>query len=305
MIRSTENRTYDFTESILNHCLEIARGKCSITHDMIIESGSEKHGQILYALHCMHEQIVDSAKIEAKRIQIEYDAKLLIEKNRELEQFAYKASHDLKEPIRTIFSFSQLLKNSIIDSGNFKANEYIDYIQISAKRMTDMISHLLEYARFGNNVNFVEVDTHILLQNVNFDLITQIQNSKGKLILHELPSMHADETLLRLLFQNTISNSLKFAKEGVPPIVEIFSNTDDEFITFTIKDNGIGIEAKEINSLFDIFQRVDTRNKFEGSGIGLAHCKKIVDLHHGKIWMESELGVGTSIHFTVKRGLNC
>ena len=303
-MRRSDNHTIDFTESILKHCLEIAQGKCSITHDSIVGAGSEMHGQILYGLFCMFEQLEFSKNQEEKRLQSEFDAKLLKEKNRELEQFAYKASHDLKEPIRTIFSFSQLLKNRLSESEIPKVNNYIDYIQISAKRMTDMITHLLEYARFGNVVEFKKVDTHTLLQNINFDLITQIQRTEGKLILNELPIIQADETMLRLLFQNAISNSLKFHREGVPPVVEISAIVGLEFVEFMIKDNGIGVPKKDIPKLFDIFKRVDLHTEqYEGTGIGLAHCKKIVEIHHGEIWMDSVLGEGSTIHFTIKNNL--
>ncbi len=294
-----ENKT-DFTEEILNHCLDIARGECSITFDSIENAPSEKYAQILYGLHCMNEEIENSKREEALRIKNEYEAKILKDKNRELEQFAFKASHDLKEPIRTIFSFSQLLKNSIIEDVDAKSLSYIDYIQTSAKRMTDMISHLLNYARFGNKPIYEDIDTHILLQNVHFDLITQIQRTQGKLIVKSLPTLVGDKTLLRLLFQNLISNALKFTRDNVPPIIEVSSTTLADFTRFEIKDNGVGIKEQYIPELFNIFARGHHKDKtYEGTGIGLSHCKKIVEIHGGEIWCESEVGVGTTFFFTI------
>lgn len=296
----------DFTDAILEYCLEIARGECSITLDIVEKAKTERQGQILYGLYCMNEELVYSKEEDVQRVKSLYESQRLKDKNRELEQFAFKASHDLKEPIRTIFSFSQLLKNKIGDDADPKVNSYIDYIQVSAKRMTDMISHLLNYARFGNQSLFTKLDTHVLLQNVNFDLITQIQKVNGKLIIGELPQLTGDATLLRLLFQNIISNALKFKKEDVAPVVKVSSFENDTHHCFKIEDNGLGIKDQDLSNLFNIFARSEAIAKeIEGVGIGLAHCKKIVELHNGDIRCESKLGEGSTFFFTIFKNLEC
>lgn len=304
-MRQLENKDTLFAEKILEHCLDISNGVCNISELDLVNAESDLESQVLFGLFCMHEEIQSNSKEKEERIKIELESKLLKEKNRELEEFAYKASHDLKEPIRTVFSFSQILKNMLEGTDNPKIHNYLEYIQVSTKRMTDMISNLLEYARFGNQVKFETVDTQVILQNVHFDLITQLQKVKGKLIVGNMPEIIGDPTLLRLIFQNLISNSLKFSRQGVIPVVEVEGLVKPNEYQFSVKDNGIGMSKYDAADIFDIYKRSNAaEDQYEGTGIGLAHCKKIIDLHRGKIWVKSEVGKGSTFYFTINKKLS-
>ncbi len=303
MRNSVDNKKKEdvFLSKVFNHFLDISNGECNIDNEVILSAESEMQSQILYGLLYLHEDITDSKQELEARIKEEYDLKLLKDKNRELEQFAYKASHDLKEPVRTIQSFTRLIKSKYFEGINPKALEYLEYIDQSARQMSELISYLLDFARFGNEGKMEKVDLQLLVQNLYFDLKSQLEVSKGQLFIGELHAVIGDKILLKLLFQNLVSNSLKYVAEGAYPIVKISSRFNDQgFLEFCVEDNGIGMCTSDLESVFDIFKRVKTDKNYEGSGIGLAHCKKITDLHHGKIWAESALGVGTKFYFTLK-----
>ena len=303
-MKTLSETNFDFAERILNHCLDISRGECAITEEDLMNTANDTESQILFGLLCMHEEIDSNKKITEDKIKMEYETKLLRDKNRELEEFAYKASHDLKEPIRTVFSFSQLLKNMLHDIPDPKVHSYLDYIQVSSKRMTDMISNLLQYARLGNQPKFEVVDTHILLQNIHFDLINQISQAGGKLILGNMPPVVADETLIRLIFQNLISNGLKFSKEGNSPVVKIEGLVRANDYLFSVQDNGVGMSEPDAKDIFDIYKRTNHAEiHYEGAGIGLAHCKKIAEIHQGEIWLKSSIGEGCTFYFTISKKL--
>jgi len=175
---------------------------------------------------------------------------------------------------------------------------------VSSKRMTDMISNLLEYARLGNQPTFGVVDTQTMMQNIHFDLINQIQNVGGKLILGNMPSVIGDNTLMRLIFQNLISNGLKFNRDGVAPVVKIEGLVRPNDYMFSIEDNGIGISEQDAKDIFDIYRRTNESDiNYEGTGIGLAHCKKITDIHRGEIWLKSNKNQGSTFYFTISKKL--
>lgn len=220
-------------------------------------------------------------------------------KNKELEQFAYVASHDLQEPLRTTSSFVELLRKQYHGRLDENADRYIDYVIQASDRMKTLIKDLLDYSRIGREKQFEPVDCNIAFAEVIADLAEVIKENHAEIIAGELPVVNAFPTELKLLFQNLLSNSIKFKKPGVAPHIEIYTTKETGHWHFRISDNGIGIDKLYQQRIFIIFQRLHNRSVYEGSGIGLAHCKKIVELHGGKIWVESEVGKGSTFHFTL------
>jgi PAS domain S-box-containing protein len=238
--------------------------------------------------------------LKRSEARLEIKNKELERKNKELEQFAYVASHDLQEPLRTISNFSELIQKKYRSRLDNKADEYFNYIVHSAERMRVLIKDLLDYSRIGRQKDKEQVDCNSILSNTQKDLAVMVNETGASIISGPLPVIAGYPTEIKLLFQNLISNAIKFRKKDASPSLEITSEKKDNHWQFTFKDNGIGIEKKYYEKIFVIFQRLHNRNEYEGSGIGLAHCKKIVELHGGNIWLESEPGTGTAFHFTIK-----
>jgi len=223
-------------------------------------------------------------------------------KNKELEQFAYVASHDLQEPLRTISSFVDFLTEEYYGKLDDNANSYLTYISQASERMQILIKDLLDYSRIGRKTVLQEVDCNAILSDVLADLSSAIEKMEAKIAVPvKLPVVKGYATELKQLFQNLISNSIKFHREGVPPVIAISCNNNTGAWEFSFRDNGIGIEAQHHERIFIIFQRLHNRVEYEGSGIGLSHCKKIVELHRGKIWVDSELGKGSNFQFTIHK----
>lgn len=220
-------------------------------------------------------------------------------KNKELEQFAYVASHDLQEPLRTTSSFVELIRKQYHGKIDENANRYIDYVIQASDRMKTLIKDLLDYSRIGREKQFEPVDCNVALAEVTSDMAELIKENKAEITAGDLPVVNAFPTELKLLFQNLISNSIKFQKPGIAPRIEIATTKENGHWHFQFRDNGIGIEKQYQQRIFIIFQRLHNRSVYEGSGIGLAHCKKIVELHGGTIWVESEAGKGSNFHFTI------
>ncbi len=220
-------------------------------------------------------------------------------KNKELEQFAYVASHDLQEPLRTTSSFVELLRKQYYGRIDENANRYIDYVIQASDRMKTLIKDLLDYSRIGREKQFEPVDCNTAFAEVMADLAKVIKENKAIITAENLPVVNAFPTELKLLFQNLVSNSIKFQQPGIAPHIDISTSKENSHWHFKFRDNGIGIEKQYQQRIFIIFQRLHNRSVYEGSGIGLAHCKKIVELHGGTIWVESEAGKGSTFHFTI------
>lgn len=244
----------------------------------------------------LNEEIAQRKKIELELKQV---MEALKNSNLELEQFAYIASHDLQEPLRMIASFLGLLSNRYKDKLDSNAFEFIDFAIDGARRMQKMIQDLLEYSRIQTQgKKLKKVNTSQVLSQVMLNMQTYI-TEKGAIIINDnLPDVKGDESQLVRLFQNLISNAIKFCNDKTPQIFITAKMQNDEWL-FSVKDNGIGIDPEYQEKVFLIFQRLHTREEYDGTGIGLAVCKRIVERHNGKIWFESEPGAGTTIFFTL------
>ena len=223
-------------------------------------------------------------------------------KNKELEQFTYIASHDLQEPLRTLTNFVDLLDKNYNDQFDELGQKSLGYIKGASIRMSNLVKGLLEYSRIGSSSEITTINCNQLLQDVKSDLTTAIEESNATLIIEELPELKGYETELRMLFQNLISNAIKYSKPNVPPVVRVFAEEKKGW-TFAVEDNGIGIEKKHLKRIFIIFQRLHHQEQYNGTGIGLAHCNKIAVLHKGTIWAKSVPDVGSTFYFNISKKL--
>lgn len=219
--------------------------------------------------------------------------------NKELEQFAYITSHDLQEPLRTILSCSEFLLNEYNDKLGGNGEKYLGFILESSKRMRELVTGLLDYSRIGNEKKEAQIDCNRMVADVLVDLAEAIKECNSHIHIQQLPVLNAYPTELRQLFQNLVSNAIKYRHKDVEPQIHIKAEEQSKHWLFAIQDNGIGINELDKEKVFIIFKRLHNRNEYEGTGIGLAHCKKIVELHGGKIWVESTPGIGSTFYFTV------
>lgn len=221
-------------------------------------------------------------------------------KNREIEQFAYIASHDLQEPLRSISNFSKLLSGKLADHPDKKVHDYMSYVAGGATRMSNLIFDLLEYSRIGKDVSKFVIDCDKLVQEILTDMTIDIKENNAEIHVSKLPVVNG-YPYLKSLFQNLLSNAIKFHKAKTHPVIHISAIDKGSEFQFLIKDNGIGIEKIYHERIFIIFQRLHSRAEYDGTGIGLSQCKKIVELHGGKIWVESGPGEGTTFIFTIPK----
>lgn len=240
--------------------------------------------------------ITDRKKSDQQMLQLTEDLK---RSNQELEQFAYVASHDLQEPLRAVTSYTQLLAQRYQGNLDEKVDKYINYIVDGTTRMQQLINDLLAYSRLGTQGKKLELaDCNAAVQQSLRNLQIAIAEKKAVIACDEMPTVMADESQLVQLFQNLIANSIKFCRQDIP-LIDIAARRRENEWLFYVRDNGIGIDPEYADRIFIIFQRLHGRREYPGTGIGLAMCKRIVERHGGRIWVESQEGKGATFCFTI------
>jgi signal transduction histidine kinase len=274
--------------------------------------------QLLYSIRSLSVKLQEQEKSEKAinaQLQVELAERRLAEEklektlidlersNKELEQFAYVASHDLQEPLRKVGSFTELLERRYKDQLGPDADRYIDYIVDGAKRMSMLINDLLTFSRIGTSAKqFSQTDCNSVLHRTLDDLQYRIRESGAEITSDDLPILMADEMQIGLVFQNLISNAMKFRRDESSR-VHVSARHEKGGWIFSVSDNGIGIEPAYFEQIFVMFQRLHAKSEYKGTGIGLAICKKIVERHGGRIWVESSFGKGSTFYFTIFRDL--
>lgn len=238
---------------------------------------------------------------ERKRVEVALakQSEDLLRSNKDLETFAYVASHDLQEPLRKVQTFSDRLTSKYGEALGEDGKIYMSRMQESLTRMRGLINDLLAYSRVQNSQKeFVHVDLNEVVRGVVSDLEVRLEQSGGRVLAERLPVIQANSLQMRQVFQNLIGNALKFRQEGVPPVVHVSAKQIDDRHEILVKDNGIGFEQEYAERIFEVFQRLQGRSSYEGTGIGLAIVKKILEQHSGEVRAESEPGQGARFYLT-------
>ena len=250
-------------------------------------------------LHVVWRDITERKEAEAR---IDEMVSALKRSNADLEKFAYVSSHDLREPLRMVTSYLQLLDKKYASDIDDEAREYIDFAVKGAKRMDALIKDLIQYSRVETHgENFRYLDSEEALEDALDNLQAAIAESGAAVTFSGLPAVMADHSQLVRLFQNLVGNAIKYQPSGAIPEIGIGAVASGGTVTFSVQDNGIGIEPGFFERVFVIFQRLHGREEYSGTGIGLAVCKRIVERHGGRIWVESEPGKGSTFFFTLPR----
>lgn len=292
--------------------VSLKEGRCIRGEEVVIErpNGTRLHilphpqlvrdssGKIIGGIN----MLIDITDRKAAERNLEKIAEDLSRSNKELEEFAYVASHDLREPLHVVSTFSDLLERRAKETLDDDSKRYIQFIRDGIFQARTLIRELLEYSRIGQEKSFEPVDIASVIKETMNHMKISIQKYEARIRFGKLPVIRANRIEMGQLFQNLISNSIKYRSKRTPDIRISFKETNLNWI-FSVKDNGIGIDKEFHERVFAMFQRLHSKSDHSGSGIGLAICKKIIEHHGGKIWLESKRGRGTTFHFTISRSL--
>jgi signal transduction histidine kinase len=291
-------------EQLRGQTREVAGGD---TYRQITAEGSVEFTDLGRDVEAMRLQIAGQlARAQEVQEELRIQGEELARSNDDLQQFAYVASHDLSEPLRKVANFCQLLERQYGPQLDDRAKQYIDFAVDGAKRMQRLITDLLALSRVGRTTEqFVAVDLDDALDVALGNLAEPVRQAGARIErLTGLPVVMGDQSLLTSLFENLVGNAVKYRREDEPPVVRIGAQDDGAAWTITVSDNGIGIDPQYAERIFVVFQRLHLRDKYGGTGIGLALCRKIVEFHGGRIWLaDVESGPGATFRFTVPKGV--
>jgi len=288
----------------IRYGLLLLLGVCSLLGGFLFLKNSQNKAKDALNSELMHknEMLLEAEqKVELRNKELEK----YIESNIQLEQFAHFASHDLKSPLRTIASFTGLLKNKLDESPDEKTQSYIHAIETGTKRMNALVVDLLDYSKVNSQVlNAEEFDFNDIYEEVKQNLSYAIEETKVELSYESNTSkIVADRSKVKLVLENLISNAVKFSSSVEKPIVQVRLKEREEDYLVSVRDNGIGIENKYEEEIFKAFKQLHTKSKYEGTGLGLAICKNIIEKHGGKIWVSSKETPGTSMRFSIPKNI--
>ncbi len=279
----------------------MSQGKIPAKPGEIDFTGDEN---LLNQMSQLNNELINTQRILLKKNEeISYLNKKLSTANVHLEQLMYVVSHDLKEPLRMITSFMTLLKDKYAPVLDEKANKFIGFAVDGSKRMQVMITDLLELSHTATGSSGKELaDLGLLFNEAQQNLYNAIEESEAKIEIEgKLPELMVNKTDIIRLFQNLLGNAIKFRKRDTPPVIILRVTENKVGWLISLKDNGIGIAAEKFDKIFEIFKRLHLKEEYEGTGIGLASCKKIVEANGGTIWLESEENIGSTFYFTMPK----
>jgi PAS domain S-box-containing protein len=261
----------------------------------------------IHAQKVYEQTLMDNFELKQTQEQLK-DNQLMMEKyidelnrsNRELTQFAFIASHDLQEPVRKLLFYSDYLLQKYKGNIDEKGMEYLQNMHSASQRMRNLIQDLLLFSQIHKEkMEFRATDLNVIMNDMLQDLEISIEEKKARVTVDPLPTIQADEVMMRQLFTNIIGNSLKYSKPGQSPEIKVTNREVDGFLEIAFEDNGIGFDEKYVSQIFTLFQRLHTRELYEGTGLGLAICRKIVELHNGKISAEAKEGKGATFYVSL------
>ncbi len=265
---------------------------------------AEKNNQVEELLSKIQFRNSELEEIVAQRTENLLEANNDLKRsNSDLEQFAYIASHDLQEPLRTIGTFTSLLGRKLKGNLDDASQEYFTFIVDGVQRMSNLIKSILTYSSVGKELNIDKVDLNNILSSKIKDLSKRINEVNAHVTVSDLPVVNCDGTQIGMVFYNLINNGIKFNKKDTPTISVNYIPDQSDFYTFSVRDNGIGIQKEYQDKIFELFNRLHLKSEYEGTGIGLTLCERIITKHEGKIWLESEEGTGTTFYFSISKNI--